>query len=116
MPIFIHFYSLFQRRLAKWFTTSILEQEKQRIKLDVHRLVASRDQKSFSNFIEYKEKKIIYKRYYFKQLINTGGLEISDSINKHNDILIYVYIYQPIDTQVFTFHFVLTWTITSSDA
>ena len=38
-------------RLAKWFVT-YEEDERSRIKNDVHKLVASRDQKYQSNFVE----------------------------------------------------------------
>lgn len=49
-------------RLAKWYT-SAPEDEKQRIKFDVHRTVALRDHKHQSNFVEFRSHKLIYRRY-----------------------------------------------------
>lgn len=39
------------------------DDEKLKIKGDVHRLVASRDQKFQSNFVEFQNSKVIYRRY-----------------------------------------------------
>jgi AP-2 complex subunit sigma-1 len=39
------------------------DDEKLKIKGDVHRLVAARDQKFQSNFVEFQNSKVIYRRY-----------------------------------------------------
>ncbi|ANB12687.1 Aps2p [Sugiyamaella lignohabitans] len=44
-------------------TTSQQNSEKLKIKGEVHRLVASRDQKFQSNFVEFRSYKIVYRRY-----------------------------------------------------
>ncbi|KAJ1994196.1 AP-2 complex subunit sigma [Dimargaris cristalligena] len=49
-------------RLAKWYVP-YEDDEKQRLKGEVHRLVATRDQKHQSNFVEFQNHKIVYRRY-----------------------------------------------------
>jgi AP-2 complex subunit sigma-1 len=54
-------------RLSKWYipppqTTTSSEIEKVRIEAEVHRLVTARDKK-YTNFIEYNNYKLIYRRY-----------------------------------------------------
>ncbi|KAI5288213.1 AP-2 complex subunit sigma [Ascosphaera aggregata] len=50
-------------RLAKWYAP-YTDDEKVRLKGEVHRLVAPRDQKYQSNFVEFKRStKIVYRRY-----------------------------------------------------
>ncbi|EGE04397.1 clathrin coat assembly protein ap17 [Trichophyton equinum CBS 127.97] len=50
-------------RLAKWYAP-YNDDEKVRLKGEVHRLVAPRDQKYQSNFVEFKRStKIVYRRY-----------------------------------------------------
>merc|ERR1712087_808340 len=48
-------------RLAKYYVP-FSDAEKHKIEYDIHRIVASRDQK-FTNFVEYQNYKIIYRRY-----------------------------------------------------
>jgi len=42
---------------------NLKDDEKLKIKGDVHRLVAARDQKFQSNFVEFQNSKVIYRRY-----------------------------------------------------
>ncbi|KAI9367176.1 AP complex, mu/sigma subunit [Aspergillus egyptiacus] len=50
-------------RLAKWYAP-YSDEEKVKLKGEVHRLVAPRDQKYQSNFVEFKRStKIVYRRY-----------------------------------------------------
>ncbi|RKF59584.1 AP-2 complex subunit sigma [Golovinomyces cichoracearum] len=49
-------------RLAKWYAP-YNDEEKIKLKGEVHRLVAPRDQKYQSNFVEFRTSKIIYRRY-----------------------------------------------------
>ena len=48
-------------RVSKWYS-NYDEKEKQRLILDIHRKLSSRDSR-FTNFIEYLSFKIIYKRF-----------------------------------------------------
>jgi AP-2 complex subunit sigma-1 len=78
-------------RLAKWYNI-ISEDEKTKIKLEVHRLVAARDQRSLSNFIEYRNYKVIYKRYaglYFSFCVDIKDNELGylESIHFFVEIL-----------------------------
>ncbi|KAF3125982.1 AP-2 complex subunit sigma [Orbilia oligospora] len=64
-------------RLAKWYapydvhfafvyfppSVSVKDDEKVKLKGEVHRLVAPRDQKYQSNFVEFRNNKIVYRRY-----------------------------------------------------
>ncbi|KIK93640.1 hypothetical protein PAXRUDRAFT_33944 [Paxillus rubicundulus Ve08.2h10] len=49
-------------RLSKWYVPYD-DEEKVRLRGEVHRLVAPRDQKHQSNFVEFKNHKIVYRRY-----------------------------------------------------
>ncbi|KAI6016475.1 Adaptor protein complex sigma subunit, partial [Pisolithus microcarpus] len=49
-------------RLSKWYVPYD-DDEKVRLKGEVHRLVAPRDQKYQSNFVEFRNHKIVYRRY-----------------------------------------------------
>ncbi|KAE8212905.1 hypothetical protein CF319_g3947 [Tilletia indica] len=49
-------------RLSK-FWASYDDDDKVRIRGEVHRLIAPRDQKYQSNFVEYRNHKIVYRRY-----------------------------------------------------
>ena len=50
-------------RLAKWYNP-YTDDEKIRLKGEVHRLVAPRDQKHQSNFVEFRgSSKVVYRRY-----------------------------------------------------
>lgn len=48
-----------------WYNKYRNQQDSEKLKLkgDVHRLVASRDQKFQSNFVEFKDSQVIYRRY-----------------------------------------------------
>ncbi|KAG0332470.1 AP-2 complex subunit sigma, partial [Podila humilis] len=49
-------------RLSKWYSPYD-DDEKLKLKGEVHRLVAPRDQKYQSNFVEFRNFKIVYRRY-----------------------------------------------------
>ncbi|GAA97795.1 uncharacterized protein L969DRAFT_99787 [Mixia osmundae IAM 14324] len=49
-------------RLSKWYT-GYDDDDKVRIRGEVHRLIAPRDQKYQSNFVEFRNHKIVYRRY-----------------------------------------------------
>ncbi|KAI8986259.1 AP-2 complex subunit sigma [Trametes punicea] len=49
-------------RLSKWYVPYD-DDEKVRLRGEVHRLVAPRDQKYQSNFVEFRTHKIVYRRY-----------------------------------------------------
>lgn len=49
-------------RLAKYYSP-YTDAEKIKLKGEVHRLVAPRDQKYQSNFVEFRNNKIVYRRY-----------------------------------------------------
>lgn len=58
---------------------SYLQTEKEKIQLDVHRLIMARDSR-FTNFIEYMNYKVIYKRYaglYFILCIDYNDNELA---------------------------------------
>ncbi|KAJ2234956.1 AP-2 complex subunit sigma [Coemansia sp. RSA 1722] len=66
-------------RLEKWYGT-YSEQEKQKLKAEVHRTVASRDQKHQSNFVEFHNHRIVYRRYaglFFCFCIDTNDNELA---------------------------------------
>jgi AP-2 complex subunit sigma-1 len=76
-------------RLSKWYvpppnqsgsgSSANPEQEKARIEAEVHRLVTARDKK-YTNFIEYNNYKIIYRRYaglFFTIAVDTSDNELS---------------------------------------
>jgi AP-2 complex subunit sigma-1 len=49
-------------RLAKWYIT-LSQEEKVKLSMDVHKIVAIRDSKNQSNFAEFRNYKIVYRRY-----------------------------------------------------
>ncbi|GMH72660.1 hypothetical protein TrRE_jg3875, partial [Triparma retinervis] len=62
-------------RLSKWYYV-VPEAEKKRIEAEVHRMVVSRDKK-YTNFIEYNNYKLIYRRY--AGLFFTIAVDITDN-------------------------------------
>ncbi|PVH15479.1 uncharacterized protein CXQ87_003321 [Candidozyma duobushaemuli] len=50
-------------RVAKWFDNAYTEKEKQEHINEIHRLISSRDSKHQSNFVEFKNNKLVYRRY-----------------------------------------------------
>lgn len=67
-------------RLAKWFNCTYTPAEKQKFVNDIHRLISSRDLKYQSNFVEYQQSKLVYRRYaglYFITSIDTIDSELS---------------------------------------
>ncbi|EJD51315.1 clathrin coat assembly protein ap17 [Auricularia subglabra TFB-10046 SS5] len=66
-------------RLSKWYT-AFDDDEKVRIRGEVHRLVAARDQKYQSNFVEFRNYKVIYRRYaglYFCLCVDANDNELA---------------------------------------
>ncbi|KAJ2659083.1 AP-2 complex subunit sigma [Coemansia sp. RSA 1200] len=66
-------------RLEKWYG-NYSEQERQKLKAEVHRTVASRDQKHQSNFVEFHNHRIIYRRYaglFFCFCVDTNDNELA---------------------------------------
>mmetsp|Transcript_126914 Transcript_126914/g.189348 ORF Transcript_126914/g.189348 Transcript_126914/m.189348 type:complete len:151 (+) Transcript_126914:133-585(+) len=70
-------------RLSKWYIpppssgdTSSSESEKVRIEAEVHRMVTARDKK-YTNFIEYNNYKLIYRRY--AGLFFTIAVDVQDN-------------------------------------
>ena len=65
-------------RLGKWYM-SFSEEEKDKIKGDIHRLITSRHSKA-TNFIEFRNYKVIYRRYaglYFSFVCDVTDNELS---------------------------------------
>ena len=90
-PFQIRFFLLQNRqgktRLSKWYVeppnnnsnSSSVELEKVRIEAEVHRLVTARDKK-YTNFIEYNNYKLIYRRYaglFFTIAVDVAENELS---------------------------------------
>ncbi|KAH0605872.1 uncharacterized protein H6S33_004329 [Morchella sextelata] len=66
-------------RLAKWYAPYD-DEEKVKLKGEVHRLVAPRDQKNQSNFVEFRNNKIVYRRYaglFFCVCVDANDNELS---------------------------------------
>ncbi|KAI6785146.1 Adaptor protein complex [Emericellopsis cladophorae] len=66
-------------RLAKWYAP-YSDDEKIKLKGEVHRLVAPRDQKYQSNFVEFRNNKVIYRRYaglFFCACVDTNDNELA---------------------------------------
>ncbi|KAK4134143.1 Adaptor protein complex sigma subunit [Trichocladium antarcticum] len=66
-------------RLAKWYSP-YGDEEKIKIKGEVHRLVAPRDQKYQSNFVEFRNHKLVYRRYaglFFCACVDTNDNELA---------------------------------------
>ena len=79
----IHFLLVLNRqgktRLVKWFNNNYSTQDKSRFVLDIHRLISSRDSKHQSNFVEYQQIKLVYRRYaglYFISAIDLSDNEL----------------------------------------
>lgn len=86
----IHFILVLNRqgktRLAKWFDNSYTTQDKQRYTTEIHRLISSRDLKYQSNFIEYQQNKLVYRRYaglYFISSIDLIDSELDSLESLH---------------------------------
>ena len=78
----IHFLLLQNRmgktRLCKWYVPCD-DQEKDRQKTEVHRLMTSREAR-FTNFLEYRNAKIVYRRYaglYFALCVDMSDNELA---------------------------------------
>ncbi|KAJ3196819.1 AP-2 complex subunit sigma [Irineochytrium annulatum] len=66
-------------RLEKWYMP-FEDEEKLKLKSEVHKLIAGRDQKYQSNFIEYRNYKIVYRRYaglFFCFCVDTNDNELA---------------------------------------
>ncbi|CAO2654495.1 Nn.00g112280.m01.CDS01 [Neocucurbitaria sp. VM-36] len=67
-------------RLAKWYAP-YSDEEKVKMKGEVHRLIAPRDQKHQSNFVEFRNmSKIVYRRYaglFFCACVDTNDNELA---------------------------------------
>ncbi|CAD7927582.1 unnamed protein product [Amoebophrya sp. A120] len=63
-------------RLSKWYESGLNLAEKMKMEQEVHRIVAGRDAK-FTNFVEYRHYKIIYRRY--AGLFFTLGVDMHDN-------------------------------------
>ncbi|KAG6011523.1 AP-2 complex subunit sigma [Claviceps lovelessii] len=66
-------------RLAKWYAP-YSDDEKIKLKGEVHRLIAPRDQKYQSNFVEFRNNKVVYRRYaglFFCACVDTNDNELA---------------------------------------
>lgn len=66
-------------RLAKWYAP-YSDDQKLKLKGEVHRLVAPRDQKYQSNFVEFRQNKLVYRRYaglFFCACVDTNDNELA---------------------------------------
>ncbi|KAI9010141.1 clathrin coat assembly protein ap17 [Hyaloraphidium curvatum] len=66
-------------RLQKWYIPAD-DEEKTKLKGEVHRLVAPRDQRNQSNFVEFRNYKIVYRRYaglFFCFCVDTNDNELA---------------------------------------
>ncbi|KAG5916675.1 AP-2 complex subunit sigma [Claviceps capensis] len=66
-------------RLAKWYAP-YSDDEKIKLKGEVHRLIAPRDQKYQSNFVEFRNNRIVYRRYaglFFCACVDTNDNELA---------------------------------------
>lgn len=73
----IHFLLVLNRqgktRVSKWFDNAYTEKDKQEHISEIHRLISLRDLKHQSNFVEFRNNKLVYRRYaglYFVVLID----------------------------------------------
>lgn len=78
-------------RLSKWYIP-IEEDEKSKLKAEIHKLVASREGKALANFVEYRNHKIVYRRYaglYFCFCVDTNDNELAylESIHLFVEVL-----------------------------
>eukprot|EP00762_Andalucia_godoyi_P000018 ANDGO_02423.mRNA.1 AP-2 complex subunit sigma len=65
-------------RLSKWYV-HYDEEEKEKLRTEVHRIITSRDTK-FTNFVEFRNYKVIYRRYaglYFTVCCDTTDNELA---------------------------------------
>ncbi|TPX35431.1 glutaminyl-tRNA synthase (glutamine-hydrolysing) [Synchytrium microbalum] len=66
-------------RLSKWYMP-FEDDEKLKLKAEVHKLIAARDQKHQSNFVEFRNYKIVYRRYaglFFCFCVDTNDNELA---------------------------------------
>lgn len=68
-------------RLSKWYVP-FEDDEKVRIRGEVHRMIAPRDQKYQSNFVEFRNHKLVYRRY--------AGLFFSFCVDANDNELIWL--------------------------
>jgi AP-2 complex subunit sigma-1 len=78
-------------RLSKFYIP-MEEDEKNKLKAEIHRLVASREGKGQANFVEYRNHKIVYRRYaglYFCFCVDTNDNELAylESIHLFVEVL-----------------------------
>ncbi|PRT54008.1 AP-2 complex subunit sigma [Wickerhamiella sorbophila] len=78
----IHFILIQNRqgktRLSKWYDP-FPDSERRKIKGEVHRLVGSRDYRFQSNFVDYREYRLVYRRYaglFFCMCVDTQDNEL----------------------------------------
>lgn len=67
-------------RLLKWFDNRYQSAEKHEIVAEVHRLILTRDLRHQANFVEYRNIKLVYRRYaglYFVAAIDMDDSELS---------------------------------------
>eukprot|EP01027_Heterolobosea_sp_BB2_P026385 GEZU01040631.1.p1 GENE.GEZU01040631.1~~GEZU01040631.1.p1 ORF type:complete len:143 (-),score=37.99 GEZU01040631.1:172-600(-) len=77
-------------RLSKWYG-AFDEDDKEKIKIEVHRLITTRESK-FTNFVEFRTYKIIYRRYaglFFSVCVDVDDNELSylESIHLFVEVL-----------------------------
>lgn len=68
-------------RLAKYYT-ELSNSEKHQVNIDIHRLISSREHRHLSNFVEFKDYKLVYKRY--------AGLFFITAIDIDDNELVYL--------------------------
>lgn len=80
--VMIHFLLVQNRigktRLCKWYVPCD-DAEKERQKMEVHRLVTSREAR-FTNFVEYRNAKVVYRRYaglYFSLCVDVSDNDLA---------------------------------------
>lgn len=57
--------------------TSTQHEEKYKLNVDVHRLISSREHRQHSNFVEFQNNKLVYKRY--AGLFFIAGIDLEDN-------------------------------------
>lgn len=82
----IHYLLILNRqgrtRLAKWFEKTLTENQKSETISEVHRLISTRDLKHQSNFVEFQQHRLVYRRY--------AGLYFAVSIDYSDNELTYL--------------------------
>lgn len=78
-------------RLTKWYVSPPPDLERVRMESDIHRVVATRS-RGFTNFVEYENFKIIYRRYaglyfVFGADVNDNELLLMESIHLFVELL-----------------------------